>query len=141
MIVLVTGGREYGSEPGEFDRLFDALSEINQQTPIKVLVHGYARGADSVAREWGEWRRDGVIPQDIRVMGFRAEWERLGKAAGHKRNARMVEWVKSRPGPSLVLACPGGRGTADCVSKAKAAGLTVKTLDEVLVERASGVRS
>lgn len=139
MIVLVTGGRDYGTDI-DIERLYDALYTIHGQTPITVLVHGYARGADSIAREWGEGRRQ--MGQDVSVMGFRADWDlqhhckghrhtRLG--AGHCRNGRMIAWVVAQPGTDkLVLACPGGRGTADCVRQAKAAGLVVKTLDDVL---------
>lgn len=124
MIVLVTGGRNYGERIEERERLHDALAQLRPT----CVVHGYARGADRIARQWTSNR-------DILAMGFRAEWELDGKSAGPARNARMVAWVKERLrlGESvIVLACPGGKGTADCVRQALRAGLSVKTLDEVL---------
>lgn len=139
MIVLVTGGRTFGERDGEFDALCDALYDIDNETRITCVVHGHAHGADAIARGWAELRREGPPARpDIHIQGFRADWNLLGRGAGHERNARMVAWVASRAAAGervLVLACPGGRGTADCVAKARAAGLTVKTLDEVLGEQ------
>lgn len=132
--MLVTGGRHYGEATGEYTRLSDALWTIHQRTPILVLVHGYAKGADSCAREWAKYRQDGG--DLVATMGFRADWDTYGKRAGPMRNQRMVDWVVNmKHDAKLVLACPGGRGTADCVAKARAANLTVKTLDEVLNEK------
>lgn len=45
-----------------------------------------------------------------------------GKAAGPIRNQRMLDEGK----PDLVVAFPGGRGTADMVRRAKAAGVPVR---------------
>lgn len=50
------------------------------------------------------------------------EWKRLGPRAGPLRNQRMVDAL---PKPVLCIAFPGGRGTADCVSRARAAGIPV----------------
>lgn len=141
MIVLVTGGREFAERADreqsrrEYDSLCDALWELHRQHGITCVVHGYARGADSVAREWADRR----VSEDlgISVMGFRADWHGEGKAAGAIRNGRMVAWVKARVDAgetAMVLACPGGKGTTDCVKKARRAGLKVKRLDEVLKE-------
>lgn len=133
MIVLVTGGRDFGNHPAEHSRLCDALWTLNHAAGTTCVVHGYARGADSVAREWAENRiGDGL---NVTVQGFRADWQRLGRAAGHERNGRMVAWCKAKADGGdrvIVLACPGGKGTANCVEQAKRAGLVVKTLDEVL---------
>lgn len=52
---------------------------------------------------------------------FRADWEQCGRQAGPLRNARML--AEGRP--DAVIAFPGGKGTADMVRKARAAGLPV----------------
>ncbi len=134
MIVLVTGGRTYGEREGEFARLSDALQALHIRHGVTCVVEGGAPGADTIARGWAGLMRQRPTPTNIRSQTFRAEWDRLGAAAGPARNARMVSWLAAQPGPTLVLACPGGRGTADCVRKARAANLTVKTLDEVLAD-------
>ncbi len=53
-------------------------------------------------------------------MVFRALWERHGRAAGVIRNQAMLDY-----GIDLVLAFPGGRGTADMVRRARSAGVAV----------------
>ena len=52
---------------------------------------------------------------------YPANWEEFGKRAGLIRNARMLTEGK----PERVLAFPGGRGTADMVSRAREAGVEV----------------
>lgn len=55
------------------------------------------------------------------MRGFPADWGSLGKAAGPIRNSLML----TEANPSLVIAFPGGKGTADMISKARAAGVKV----------------
>lgn len=50
-----------------------------------------------------------------------ADWSKYGKAAGPMRNQKMLDEYK----PDLVVALPGGRGTADMVSRARVAGVEV----------------
>ena len=132
MIVLVTGGREYGNrdsaQQSEKERvqLIDALQDVHIRTPITCVVHGYANGADAIANAW-------ALNRKIKVMGFRADWRKSGRAAGPERNARMVQWCAQHADSLgvIVLAAPGGRGTADCVRKAQAAGLRVIQLPDI----------
>jgi hypothetical protein len=48
-------------------------------------------------------------------------WEKYGKPARPIRNQKMIDDHK----PNLVIAFPGGRGTADMVFKARSAGIEV----------------
>jgi hypothetical protein len=107
-ILLVTGGRDYADTA----RVDAVLSEIRPG----LLIEGGARGLDTLVREWGE--RHGVHVCEIRAL-----WDAHGKRAGPVRNGVMVELAR-RLGARLV-AFPGGTGTADCVAKARAAGLDV----------------
>jgi hypothetical protein len=110
MRVLVCGGRDYK------DKAFlDAkLSALNEETPFFVLIQGGAGGADYFARNWG-W------DNDIDVMHFKADWNKYGRAAGPIRNQQMLDEGK----PDLVLAFPGGRGTAHMIRIAREAGVEV----------------
>jgi hypothetical protein len=110
MRVLVCGGRNYGVSLGERECLYGAL---DQAAPT-VVIEGGAQGADARAREWARHRR---VPNET----FTAEWGKYGKRAGPIRNQKMLDAGK----PDLVLAFPGGYGTADMVAKAKAAGVRV----------------
>src|SRR5690606_25211324 len=85
--------------------------------PISVLIHGAARGADSIAGQWAASR-------GVEALSFPANWTRDGKAAGPIRNQRMLDEGQ----PDVVIAFPGGGGTADMVRRAKAAGVQVVSL-------------
>lgn len=52
---------------------------------------------------------------------FPADWAAYDRAAGPIRNARMIAEGK----PDIVLAFPGGRGTANMVAQARKAGVRV----------------
>lgn len=105
--VMVTGGRDYR------DREAVEL-EILASRPSLIIV-GCSHGADAIARSLAYQR---AIPCAV----FRAPWDTLGPSAGPRRNGWMVEHGK----PDLVLAFPGGKGTADAVRQARAAGVEVR---------------
>lgn len=109
--VLVCGGRDFNDE----ELVFATLSQLHKQSRITAIIEGYATGADDLAREWGYGHRDCAI------ISFPADWSRHGKAAGPIRNTRMIEEGR----PDLVVAFPGGRGTANMVAQARAAGIEV----------------
>ena len=115
--VIVTGGRNWGEGPGTVNGyavcsriLSDMLRPLK---PTAIVQGGCRTGADLLAR-W--WAKDYAIPCET----FHADWKRYGPSAGPRRNSEMIA-----AGADYVVACPGGRGTADCVRKAQAAGLTV----------------
>lgn len=108
--ILVCGGRDYGNR----ERLFSILDVAHAANPIIDLIVGGAPGADSLAREWATER-------SVKLDLYPADWDRYGKAAGPIRNQQMLDEGK----PHLVIAFPGGRGTADMVKRADAAGVPV----------------
>ena len=109
--VLVCGGRDFTDR--EF--AFSVLDRMHATIPFACVIQGGARGADMLGKEWGDSR---AVP----VIEFMAEWDRLGRKAGPIRNQRMLDEGR----PDLVLAFPGGRGTADMCAKANAAGIRVE---------------
>lgn len=108
--VLVTGGRDYTNR----EVVFDALDEIHKQHGISMIIQGGAGGADCLAFLWATDRKvsDTTCP---------ANWRKYGKAAGPIRNQQMLDDCN----PDLVVAFPGGRGTANMVSLAKKANVTI----------------
>lgn len=125
-IVLVTGGREFGNR----DALWDALDHIHVETPISLMLSGHCPiGADAIAEDWAEEHGVLCVPlaapwEEVRLLCGRAE------PAGPLRNSILVRaLVTMRANRKLVLSTPGGRGTADCVRRARAAGLVVVGLD------------
>lgn len=111
MRVLVCGGRDYDNR----DHVFHTLDTLSP--PVTRLIVGDARGADHLAYIWA-CRRDRAPER------YTAEWDRYGPRAGPIRNQRMLDEGK----PELVLAFPGGRGTADMMRRAKAAGVPVREI-------------
>ena len=116
MRVLVCGGRDYTDR----DHIWNTLTKIDAwRGPFSCVIHGAARGADEEAMIWVNTMADSG--RSIHHAPFVADWRTHGRAAGVIRNQRMIDEGK----PALVIAFPGGRGTADMVSKAKKAGIEV----------------
>jgi hypothetical protein len=106
--LLVCGGRDF-NDAGLLSRALDAFSGADVE-----LCHGGVLGADSMAGEHAKRRG-----WSVRV--FHADWRKHGKAAGPIRNRQMLAEFK----PDIVVAFPGGRGTADMVRISRKAGVTV----------------
>jgi hypothetical protein len=110
MKVLVCGGRHF-ADAALCKRTLDAL---HVGTPITCLIEGGARGADELAGAW-------AMARGVRQRTFEADWRRDGVSAGPIRNQAML-----REGdPDLVVAFPGGAGTAHMISIARRAGVRV----------------
>jgi len=112
MRVLVTGGRDFSDRT----LLFEALDRLHSLHGFTVLIHGDASGADRLAGEWATER-------GVEVLACPADWKTHGRAAGPIRNKEMLNEK-----PQLVVAFPGGKGTADMVAKARKAGVKVVDL-------------
>jgi hypothetical protein len=105
--IIVCGGRDYSDYA-------KVAAELDLLRPI-VIIQGGAKGADFMARKWAE-------ANEVFCRTFHADWDTHGKAAGPIRNQRMLDETNS----NLVLAFPGGRGTADMVRRAEATGIEVR---------------
>lgn len=108
--VLVCGGRNFN----DTQFVSRTLSRIHAAEPIERIIHGGASGADRLAGMWAALR---AVPVDV----FPAEWAKHGRAAGPIRNETMLRVGK----PDLIVAFPGGWGTADMVRRAELAGVVV----------------
>lgn len=117
--VLVCGGREYDDwellnrtlRYWEYESvLYDKMKDVKWAT----FIEGEAKGADFLTRVWCKY-------MNIPYEGYPADWKKYGKAAGGIRNQQMLEEGK----PDLVVAFPGGRGTADMIRRAKEYGVEV----------------
>lgn len=110
MKVLVCGGRNYA----DAGRLFALLDDLHRERSIVEVIEGGAHGADRIGHMWAKTRK-------VKNRRFFAAWAKYGNAAGPIRNQKMVDDGK----PDLVIAAPGGAGTADMVRRARAAGIEV----------------
>lgn len=114
MRVLVCGGRDYS----DFDKVADVLNGLRNEGKLSVVIQGGAFGADALAKGHAATLK-------VPCITFRAEWGKYGKRAGYLRNVRMLEEGK----PDMVVAFPGGRGTAMMIQIAKEAGVPVMEIE------------
>lgn len=119
MRVLVCGSRDWADR----DALDAALDRAAGVVRVTEVIHGSARGADTMAGEWAARRR-------IPVTAFPADWQNLGKRAGVVRNRTMLDLGR----PGLVIAFPLGAspGTRHMVTIARVAGLPVWVMPDDL---------
>ncbi len=103
MRVLVCGGRDYNN----YDKICEVLDK--HKSNIYCIIHGAAKGADYLAQTW-------ALVNFVLNIPYHAEWKKYGNKAGPIRNQRMID----EGHPNLVIAFPGGKGTADMVRRAKA---------------------
>ena len=110
MRVVVTGSRHVLADKA--DIVFRRLDRLHARRRIRALATGDGSGIDALAEEW-------AVSHNITAERFTANWREFGKKAGPIRNRRMLDEFK----PDLVIAFPGGVGTADCVKAAKQRGI------------------
>jgi hypothetical protein len=118
MRVLVCGGRDY--KLAKF--LYSVLDNLARHEVVDCIIEGDAPGADRMAGYWAKKNR-----VDLKI--FQPNWEKDGRAAGPRRNQRMLEIGK----PDLVIAFPRdsgkfGGGTLDMIQRAERAGVPVRRM-------------
>ncbi len=109
MKVLVTGSRSWK----DFTRIKEVIDALPDDAEI---IHGAARGADSIA--------GGIAAaRGLKVTAYPANWKRYGKLAGPIRNDQMLAL-----GPELVLAFWNGysTGTLHTINGARTLGIEVR---------------
>lgn len=105
MRVLICGSRNWIDE-----RVIER--EIRKhRKEIKLIIHGGARGADTLA---------GMIAHQLRipVKVFPAQWKRFGRGAGHIRNQQMLDEGKPDQVWAFTEDLRSSRGTKDMVHRA-----------------------
>lgn len=115
MRILVCGGRDFDRYGYMSVKLWDILDTL--ETDDITFIQGGAKGADFLARAFS-------VTEEFPYEEYPADWKKYGKGAGHIRNQQMIDEGK----PDLVVAFPGGRGTADMVKRAKDAGIKVEEI-------------
>lgn len=109
MKIIVCGGRNYTDK----SFVFECLDELNATGFIDQIINGGANGADAWAELWAKERGKDCVT-------IPANWLKFGNQAGPIRNAQMIQMK-----PDLVVAFPGGKGTANMARQAVSAGIEV----------------
>ena len=107
---IICGGRDFADEE-MFNSAMGDLVHLKGM-PGRV-IQGGAAGADGMAREW-------AVRHALDLWTEVAGWKAHGRAAGPIRNQAMLGY-----NPKLVVAFPGGKGTADMVRRSRKAGVDV----------------
>ena len=115
----VTGGRDYEDK----EIVFETWDFVLLKEGPFVMVNGLARGADWLSLAWYD-----QVGREAGCMfdPFPAYWG-LGRMAGPIRNKHMLD-----SGLDALVAFPGGRGTADMVTRAKDKGVPIYSPVEIL---------
>jgi len=122
MRILVCGGRDFSDRNFIFKTLAKLyLDEWNDLVDSSgenlTVIAGKAKGVDTFAEQWAKC-------SGFNFLGFPALWKLHLNSAGPIRNQQMIDEGK----PDLVVAFPGGKGTANMISKAKKAGIPVREI-------------
>jgi hypothetical protein len=116
--VLVCGGRKYLNR--EF--MFHWLDSFYDTNEISHVITGGAAGADALANVWAEQR-------GIQQVIMPANWRAHGRSAGPMRNRAMADMK-----PDIVIAFPGGNGTASMCTIARENKIQVLEIAELFPE-------
>jgi len=125
MRVIVCGGRNFH----DYEALEKYLDMLHALHVFTVVIHGDARGADTLAKYWANQRH-------VDSTAYPANWKRNPRGAGVIRNKQMLDEAK----PEMVIAFPGGNGTKDMREQATRAGLLVIDLRDAKVREAIRLR-
>lgn len=132
-IAVITGGRDRTPTLAELEQ----LAEVLEHHAVRLLRHGDCRGTDRSVAAWLKAR------ELVEVEPWPADWDRLGPAAGPKRNRAMLDGggqgdlfgAPARPRADLLIAFAGGDGTADCRCAAQHRGIEVVDIEPALEPR------
>jgi hypothetical protein len=104
MKILVCGCRHWNDDV----RVFTVLDRLHQKHGRFTLIHGAAKGADSLSERWARTK-------DVEIIAYPAKWSEHGSKAGPMRNAAMLH-----ERPNLCVAFWDGisPGTGDMIRKA-----------------------
>lgn len=120
MKALICGGRDFCNPDNEIKLLnsqshymCNRLDMLMEQRDITFVVHGAAPGADQYA---GSYMMNKYL---LPTLAVPADWDKYGNRAGYLRNQKMLDLVAV----DIVIAFPGGRGTAMMMDLATRAGV------------------
>ena len=118
--VIVCGSRSF-SEPNLLRAKLDEVRERIGNAPMRVVT----ADGKSADRDALQWAKDAGVPCDV----YEAAWDEENRAAGYKRNERMIE----ESGAHVVLAFPRDDNTPLCehvIVRSSEVGLPIETIDD-----------
>ncbi len=112
--ILICGSRDFDD--------WKAVREIVDALPKgSIVVHGGARGADSIAHAIASQR-------SLEIRKYPAKWEQYGRAAGVIRNQQMLYEETIDRVVAFTYNLATSKGTKDMVERARKAGIPTEVL-------------
>ena len=112
MKVLVCGSRHFND--------YELLESVLDKIDITTLIHGAARGADTLGGEYAKRR-------GINAIAFPADWHQYGRSAGPIRNYKMLK--EGQPDCVIAFLHENSRGTRHMIEIARKADIEVKVIN------------
>lgn len=102
--MMITGSRKITDR----DYIFKCLKSIYKRRKFDFLIHGGAKGVDSIAEEWAG-------KKGIPVLKFLPDWSSIGISAAVKRNTTMADQCDF----GVAIWDGKSKGTIDAMKKLK----------------------
>ena len=110
MRTIIAGSRDHGIP---YERFCELMAQVEWN--ITTVLSGTARGIDRMGERW-------AAEKGIPIERYPADWDRYGKSAGYRRNAKMVNKTEA-----LVAFWDGeSSGTENTIKVAREKGRKVK---------------
>ena len=111
MKIIIAGGRNFT----DYKKLCKTCDQILQdQTDLEIVSGAYYKGADKLGEKY-------AAEKGFKLTKFLADWNKLGRAAGPKRNEQMANYADA-----LIAFWDGkSRGTKNMIELAENRGLKI----------------
>lgn len=128
--VIVAGTRTFTDQQLLYSTLDSILSQSPEDQYKIVIISGCAKGPDSMAIQYAK-------DHDYELKKFPAEWDKLGKSAGVRRNLQMAQYAADVHHTGLLVAFWDGNspGTKNMIEVAKRYNLPVQIVDCKVTEK------
>ncbi len=82
--VVVAGGRDYNDYKSAKSFIEENICDLLEEGNEIIFISGGCRGADALSERF-------ALENGFEIEKYLAQWERYGRAAGPKRNKKMVD--------------------------------------------------
>lgn len=109
MKAIICGGRDFTDR----EYLWLVMNWAKNWWNLTIIIHGGAKGADTLEGDWAKYR-------GLTVIKVPALWDLHGKSASIIRNKEMLGLQ-----PNVMIAFEGGAGTENMITISRKAGVPV----------------
>ena len=128
--LIITGTWTFNDESLFYTKINSMLSDYPKNKYKIIIVSDCVEGPESMAIKYAK-------DHDYEIKKFPAEWDKLGKSAGVRRNLQMVQYASDIHHQGLLVAFWDGDspGTKDIIEIAKRYNLPVQIVDYKVTEK------